>query len=134
MPIDYKKYSPSWKTKIRPDILERDNHCCKECGVKNYSVGYWGIDGRFYDAGTIFNALEETGYDYFAHELSNVNCMQKPIKIVLTIAHLDHDVTNNNYANLAALCQRHHLAYDKEYHMKNSRETNRVKKGLQNMF
>lgn len=34
-------------------------------------------------------------------------------KIILTIAHLDRDKTNNNYSNLAALCQRCHLDHDR---------------------
>lgn len=48
--------------------------------------------------------------------------------VCLTIAHLDHDITNNDYSNLAALCQPCHLRYDAEYHAKNSRETRKAKK------
>jgi 5-methylcytosine-specific restriction endonuclease McrA len=33
-------------------------------------------------------------------------------KVVLTTAHLDHDPSNCADANLAALCQKCHLAYD----------------------
>jgi len=33
-------------------------------------------------------------------------------KVVLTIAHLDQDITNNAYSNLAALCQRCHNRHD----------------------
>ncbi len=36
--------------------------------------------------------------------------------VVLTIAHLDHDPTNNDEANLLAMCARCHLAYDAEHH------------------
>ena len=32
--------------------------------------------------------------------------------VVLTIAHLDHDPTHNDFKNLAALCQRCHNRYD----------------------
>ena len=37
-----------------------------------------------------------------------------PVKVVLTIAHLDHDETNWNVKDdrLAALCQHCHLTYD----------------------
>jgi cytochrome c556 len=58
----------------------------------------------------------------------------KFITIVLTIAHLDHDITNNDYNNLKALCQKCHLNYDKEHHSKNSRATRNFKKGLQELF
>jgi 5-methylcytosine-specific restriction endonuclease McrA len=33
-------------------------------------------------------------------------------KVVLTVAHLDHRPENNDRANLRALCQRCHNAYD----------------------
>ena len=45
--------------------------------------------------------------------------------VVLTVAHLDHDTTNNADANLAALCQRCHLSYDSIQHMQNSAATRR---------
>lgn len=36
-------------------------------------------------------------------------------KVVLTVAHLDHDPRNNSEGNLAALCQRCHLNYDRDH-------------------
>ena len=46
-------------------------------------------------------------------------------KIVLTIAHKDHDPTNNAEENLAAWCQFHHLKWDQELHRRHARETRR---------
>jgi len=37
-------------------------------------------------------------------------------KVVLTVAHLNHDTHDNRRENLRALCQRCHLNWDKEYH------------------
>jgi len=37
-------------------------------------------------------------------------------RVVLASAHLDHDPSNNDPANLAALCQRCHLAHDRPEH------------------
>ena len=34
------------------------------------------------------------------------------IETCLTVAHLDHDATNNSPDNLARLCQTHHWMYD----------------------
>lgn len=42
-------------------------------------------------------------------------------KVVLTVAHLDHDPTNNDDDNLAALCQARHNRYDAQ-----KRAANRV--------
>lgn len=37
--------------------------------------------------------------------------------VVLTVAHLDHQPENNAEDNLAALCQKCHLDYDRQYHL-----------------
>lgn len=128
MPIDYSKYHPEWKTKIRPDILERDNHCCKFCGVENYSYGYRDKDGRFITEKK-FNGLNSTDGDFLFN-----GRLPKRIQIILTIAHLDHDKTNNDYGNLVALCQKCHLGIDLKHHMANARESRIKKKGLQKLF
>jgi len=130
MPCDYKNYSPLWKSEIRPRILERAKHCCEICGVKNYEVGYRDIDGKFYSVKTIMDLLEDKGYDIFCNELSHVAEKAKPIKIILTIMHLDHDIKNNDDSNLRAGCQRCHNRHDVEH-----RKDNRAKKkNLQSLF
>lgn len=48
-------------------------------------------------------------------------------KIVLTIAHLDHNTENNHSENLRALCQSCHLRYDIEHHKKNAAQTRAAK-------
>ena len=42
-------------------------------------------------------------------------------KVVLTVAHLDHDETSADPNNLRAMCQRCHLNYDREHHARNRR-------------
>ena len=44
-------------------------------------------------------------------------------KVVLTVAHLDHDTSNNDENNLRAMCQRCHLTYDAKFHAQNARRT-----------
>ena len=105
MPIDYKKYPPNWK-EIRKRILDRAKDCCEFCGVKNYAIGWrdwkdeWNDLPHSHEGDVIADEAEEQGY--------------KIIKIILTIAHLDHDEENHNVKDdrLAALCQRCHLRYD----------------------
>ncbi len=140
MPIDYKKYPKDWKTKIRPDILKRAEDKCEECGIDNYLLicrgVYDGLDAyQIVDCGErdsqIFNAEDSTylGSDYYLDSDNN-----KIIKVVLTIAHLDHDISNNDYSNLKAMCQRCHLNYDKKHHIKNSNATRRNKKNNYEIF
>ena len=44
-------------------------------------------------------------------------------KIVLTIAHLDHTPEHCKLDNLRALCQRCHLRYDAQHHVRTARQT-----------
>lgn len=49
--------------------------------------------------------------------------------VVLTIAHMDQNVLNNEDGNLRALCQRCHLAWDAVQHRTNARKTRFAKVG-----
>jgi hypothetical protein len=90
MPIDYSRYPPNWKSEIRPRILARANDCCEVagCGVRNYTM----VE-RFYKNGTV-----------------------RMTKIILTVAHLDQDPDNWAVTDdrLMAMCQMHHLNYDRK--------------------
>ena len=86
MPIDYSKYHPEWKTRIRPDILKRAENKCEgsplypDCRAENKQP----------------------------HPITGSN-------VVLCLGHLDHDIQNNHYDNLRAWCQRCHLAHYKNH-------------------
>ena len=49
-------------------------------------------------------------------------------KVVLTVAHLNHDTRDNEPSNLRALCQRCHLRWDAKHHQRNAAETRRQKR------
>lgn len=119
MSIDYNNYPTNWKTEIRPRILERADHKCEMCGVGNYAYGVRDAYGFWCDR----EELEELLLDF---DLFPV--YPKSIKIVLTIAHLDDpDPMNCADDNLAALCQRCHLNYDRERNLK-AQQVNRLKR------
>ena len=48
-------------------------------------------------------------------------------RIVLTVAHLDHNKKNNSDDNLRAMCQRCHLRYDAKLHVINRKRKNKLK-------
>lgn len=50
--------------------------------------------------------------------------------VVLTVAHLDHQPENCDDDNLRAMCQRCHLAYDRDHH----RSTRRGRKAIGDLF
>lgn len=51
-------------------------------------------------------------------------------KVVLTVAHLDHNPANCDDENLRDLCQRCHLRYDAKHHAENARKTRNAKRGI----
>lgn len=59
-------------------------------------------------------------------------------KVVLTVAHLDHQPENNgepgNRPNLMAMCQRCHLTYDAKHHAINASATRWRKIGQADLF
>jgi hypothetical protein len=126
MPVDYKKYHPQWKGQIVPDILKRAGNCCEVCKVENGNIIFRGyikkgldkkevyqdVDGRVFDTENGNLLFKDIWADI---EPFSGNINQAPIKIVLTIAHLDHDIENNDYNNLKAMCQLHHLRYDAKH-------------------
>jgi hypothetical protein len=110
MPIDYKRYPPNWKTEIVPTVLSRAGNRCEFCGLDNHSIVYsLKVKGRSQWFKTIEEAktadVEPILFDFY---------ISKPVKVVLTIAHLDHDEENHDVKldRLKALCQLCHLRYD----------------------
>ncbi len=142
MPIDYKKYDPAWKTEIRPAVLKRAECCCEKCGIDNYAVVYWDKELKKWERmrGNIDCDAAGNGECSYQDarlcaDLNNESAGYKVwIVIVLTIAHLNHDVTDNRMENLAALCQRCHNNQEKEYRRQNAKVTINNKKGLQSLF
>lgn len=78
-------------------------------------------------------ALRDSGVDR-PMTISSADGPLKIIRIVLTIAHLDHQPENCAPSNLRALCQRHHLAYDRDHHCANAQATRRAKSGTLELF
>ena len=111
MPIDYKKYPPNWKTEIRPAVLKRAENNCEVCGLPNCSTVYSiKLFGKRIWTSLLSDALRLTNTP---HLFGNEKIV-KPVRVVLTVAHLDHDETNKNVSldRLKAMCQMCHLKYD----------------------
>ena len=100
-PENRKRYPKNWK-EIRKQILERANNRCEFCGVENHSY--------VMKAGTANWQFPE------------------PVKVVLTIAHLDHQPENCDPENLRALCQRCHNKYDAKHRAETRSHTLAMKK------
>ena len=114
MPIDYSKYPPNWKSEIVPRILKRAGNSCELCGLSNgVTVSsipvYVRVNGR-YSMRRIW--CRDSGD---VRRLSSISCGKETFpKVVLTIAHHDHDELNLEVSDdrLMALCQHCHLNLD----------------------
>jgi len=100
MPIDYKKYPPNWLSEIRPRIMKRSGNCCELCGLENYNY-VWSYKDK------------DKKTKWSLHPI-DLPIEKKIVKVILTIAHLDHDELNHDVTDdrLMAMCQLCHLRYD----------------------
>lgn len=112
-PENRARYPADWK-QIRERILRRANWQCEHpgCRARHGVTGYWH-EGRFRP---LPDAAWDAGYRVGDVIACSTGERLRVIKIVLTIAHLDHQPENCADDNLRAWCQRHHLAYDAQHH------------------
>ena len=112
------RYPANWSTEIRPAILDRAAgrcECLGECGHDHAAE----------------NAAIHPGH------MTNGRCIARdrrghPVtgsRVVLTVAHLDHIPENCDPENLRAMCQRCHLAYDRDHHAETRRKATLAKLG-----
>ena len=119
--------SKEWKA-IRASIQERAGDNCEWCGVPNRKRVVRGktdsvfwvernhLERRFHRQGAVVSIPLE--------RLEKAPHL-KLVRIICTVAHLDHDPRNNEPGNLAFLCQRCHNRYDSKHRA----ETRKKKKG-----
>lgn len=131
MTFDPSRYPKDWPA-ISLRIRERAGNRCEWCGVENGAVGARDKQGKWHDENSIHNMNSDVGYALYGE-------FPKMIKIVLTTAHLGtdkpdgskgdvHDKMDCRDENLASLCQRCHLNYDRDEHRANAAATRRRRK------
>jgi len=131
-----KFYGKTWREVIRPRILSRAGNKCEQCGKPN---------GRIVKTSTTMALF---GYMMFwaiprpnaSHELWNDNrgrhcepfgkCITPAheIRVVLTVAHLNHTPGDDRDENLRALCQWCHLHHDLTVHVRHAAATRATRK------
>ena len=110
MPCDYQQYPLDWFTRIRPAILERAGQRCEECGLANYTVIRWTDRKPLRRCRSHAEAKDWIGA--VSGELRYRGFAYRLVIVVLTIAHLDHELLHNDFSNLRALCQACHNRHD----------------------
>lgn len=121
-PENKNRYPDNWP-EIRERILARAGNRCEEegCRVLNHAIGYR-------DHERIFHEIEQS----MQGEVDALDAQAqgyKIIRIVLTIAHLDHQPENCADDNLRAWCQLHHNRYDRQHRIQ-TRKLSRLKNQL----
>jgi hypothetical protein len=117
MPIDYGRYPANWKSEIVPRILARAGDACEKCGLPN-GERVTSVALRLSEEGKTkvrrFWLRDES--DLTRMEPFIVRGSAKRVRVILTVAHLDHDEENAGVADerLRAWCQHCHLTYDAE--------------------
>ncbi len=121
---------------IRAEVLERAGNRCEweGCGLENHALGLRDLDGKWWPFQDFADGRVP---DSVAFEKDG-ETPRDGMRIVLTIAHVDHDPRNNgepgNRPNLRAWCQYHHLAWDRPHHLANGRKTRNAKKGQESLL
>ncbi|WAC26328.1 hypothetical protein [Ancylobacter sp. SL191] len=130
--------SPEWRA-IRERIRGRAGDSCEECGVPNHAMGgRLGGDGTFLPASpTGDNGLRLTwpvpGEYGWCGPSSDLHRL-RIVRIVCTVAHLDHNPAHNCDANLRFLCQRCHNRHDQAHRRANAAATRKAAAATGDLF
>lgn len=130
------RYPKDWP-EISQSIRLRADHRCEFCRVPDQELGGRSPAGVWHKAKPLGENLlrlewprEGTHAWCAGYDLAQLRI----VRIVLTVAHLDHQPENCDPANLKALCQRCHNLYDAPHRRKNAAATNRAKKAAGDLF
>lgn len=100
-PENKSRYPDNWD-EIRERIRERANDKCEWCGAVNYS---------------------------YVNRITRELCLpdeSNAIRIVCTVAHMDHNPENCDDNNLAFLCQKCHNNYDAPHRIQTRKDAKMV--------
>lgn len=112
-------YGPHWRTVVRPRILSRAGNRCEQCNkpngyqVETFTDRYW-CRMWWRPAGIKYASWRNFEGDFTC--VSPPAAIVRTVKVVLTVAHLNHVSGDDRDDNLKALCQWCHLNYDKVHH------------------
>ena len=139
-PENRARYPKDWKA-ISASIRDRAKNRCEECGLVNGALG-----GRLHGEWCEPLPLDDTGRLPQPGDIAwcrrrslfigrNVLAARlKIVRIVLTVAHLDHQPENCAPSNLKAWCQRCHNRYDAKTRAAGIKERRRAIAAVGDLF
>ena len=137
-PENRARYPADWPA-ISGAIRARAGNACEQCGVENYALGGRDHAGRWCPAQpTGDNGLRLTwpgpGETAWCNTPMSGPLRLKIVRIVLTVAHLDHRPENCDPANLKCLCQQCHNRLDASERRRGIRDRARAVAAVGDLF
>lgn len=112
------RYPKDWP-EISKAIRERASNTCEQCGAPNGCDILRGLEFGDRVAYAVPCGIGAHTFDADTGECLGVRLVQdlkrwgwREVRVVLTVAHLDHQPENCDPSNLRAWCQRCHNRYD----------------------
>lgn len=125
MTINKANYAPDWDD-IALAIRERAQDKCEHCGLSNgLLINRSSADSSkyiYYDSADDVWCYPDGDWIKLS-EIPDEYWDNDPVRIVLTVAHVDQDTRNDDPANLLALCQRDHLNLDRAHNLVKAKRT-----------
>ena len=116
-PENRSRYPADWN-RISQRVRDDAENRCEFCGVENHAMIYRGTHDDWpayrYRSDTVFeeSRCAATGNFIPGSCWDDFDGTGATVKIILTVAHLDHQPENCTRENLRALCQMCHNIYD----------------------
>ncbi|MBE0529517.1 MAG: hypothetical protein IH626_01735 [Rhodospirillales bacterium] len=132
------RYPPDWP-EVSAAIRKRAGNVCEGCGVANGALGGRDGSGRWWKArpkGESMARLDwpEPGEHWWCDLDGREPLLLRIVRIVLTVAHLDHTPENCDPANLRCWCQRCHNLYDAATRRAGIQDRERKRAALGDLF
>lgn len=138
-PENRDRYPADWK-EISARVREEAGQRCEWCGLENGRRIRRGVSR---DGVLVYRYADQSAYEdgYDARDGSVVPDTGEDtcdwtlvVRVVLTVAHLDHRPENCARDNLRALCQRCHNAYDAPMRRRGIEERKRAERAASDLF
>ena len=134
------RYPDDWK-QVSQSIRDVAGNVCQACGVENGRLIYRGShelrpawryadDPVFVNSRCAFDGSDIPGTTWDDFDKAK----GEPVRVVLTVAHLDHQPENCAPDNLRAWCQRCHNAYDAPMRARGAADRRKAKLAVADMF
>lgn len=135
-PENRARYPANWDA-ISQSIRERAGNKCEECGIPNYQLGGRAPDGTWHKARPLGEKLLKLEWPQpgdFGWCVGYCASPLRIVRIVLTVAHLNHQPEDCRPENLKCLCQRDHNRYDAAERRKGIQARSRQKRASGDLF